>query len=295
MLRQTGAMNYMLIYRKGSKSRALFQHFTRSSFLPRSQAPALICAIMSFLISYLVPRSYLTELFDNPNVWQPLTSVIGFALVFRTNVAYNRYWEAATEAAAMAAKWGDACIETLTFDEMPRRLGDGVAVHDALAHLARRRHFQALLIRRFSLMHAVALQYLRRDDRLEHLTCGGAKTREPFRARAGRSAGEPAASRDQPEWKELEVCGGVTDSERNALEKSPDRVAFMFSAILDQVNNRRADGGVGIDAPILARIYQQISDGSLGFRQARKIEDVPFPFLYTQAITVFLGMLVAHS
>ena len=85
-------MNYMLIYRKGSKSSAIFQHWTRTSFLPRSQAPALICAFISFFISYFVPRDYLTPLFAHPYVFQPLASLIGFALVFRTNVAYNRYW-----------------------------------------------------------------------------------------------------------------------------------------------------------------------------------------------------------
>ena len=200
--------------------------------------------------------------------------------------------EAAGNATQMAAKWGDAIIETMTFDELPRRLGDGAAVHDVLTHVARRRHFQGLLLRRASLMHALALQYLRRDDCLEHLVLSGAKTREPFRTRGGTSTDEPAASRDHPAWKELEVLGGVTDSERRALDTSPDRVGFLFTQILDQINNRRADGGLGVDAPVLSRVQQQISDGMLGFRQARKIEDVPFPFLYTQAITVFLGIFV---
>ena len=42
--------------------------------------------------------------------------VAAFALVFRTNVAYNRYWESCTQAQFMAAKWGDTVALTLGFD-----------------------------------------------------------------------------------------------------------------------------------------------------------------------------------
>merc|ERR1719359_1135939 len=40
--------------------------------------------------------------------------------------------------------------------------------------------------------------------------------------------------------------------------------------------------------PILSRLYQVISDGTLGFSQASKITDTPFPFPYQNIIQLFL-------
>ena len=125
--------------------------------------------------------------------FQPFAYVAAFALVFRTNVAYNRYWECTTSVTLMAAKWGDALVEALTFDELIntnkvrpatiRTRTMGVSPQPILCiqrlegeagekWLEQRRRYQALMVRRFSLMHALALQYLRRDDSLgDQITC----------------------------------------------------------------------------------------------------------------------------
>ena len=39
---------------------------------------------------------------------------------------------------------------------------------------------------------------------------------------------------------------------------------------------------------MLSRYYQLLSDGMLGFRQARKVEDIPFPWPYQQAVSAYL-------
>merc|ERR550537_999437 len=41
-------------------------------------------------------------------------------------------------------------------------------------------------------------------------------------------------------------------------------------------------------APIQSRIYQELSYGMLGWNQARKIADIPFPFPYAQLLTLML-------
>ena len=85
--------------------------------------------------------------------------VAAFALVFRTNVAYNRYWESCTQAAFMAAKWGDTVALVLGFDMFNKPPQN----NDARTH-RQRRLWQALIIHRASLLHALSMQYLRRDD-----------------------------------------------------------------------------------------------------------------------------------
>merc|ERR1719392_125561 len=49
---------------------------------------------------------------------------------------------------------------------------------------------------------------------------------------------------------------------------------------------------IDIPPPIQSRIYQELSNGMLGFNQAMKIADVPFPFPYAQLLLVLLTLYV---
>lgn len=54
------------------------------------------------------------------------------------------------------------------------------------------------------------------------------------------------------------------------------------------IQERRRDNGLAIEAPILTRVYQVLSEGMLGFEQCRKIMDTPFPFPWVQFVTACL-------
>ena len=275
----------MLIYRKGDG----IKYFLRltGSALPKAMLPGLLSAFETFCLG-LLPGDYLDKLLVHPYPFQPFAYIAAFALVFRTNVAMQRFNEANTWTTQVSSRWGDAVVEALAFDELPRGKPESKATS-----LAQRRRFQALMLRRFSLMHALGLQYIRRDRVLSHLTrAGGVSAPHPW---VPGQFGTPlhqgeriVATRDMREWRELEVLGGVTASELAMLENSPDRVNTIFTTIVHLCVQRRGDGGLGVDAPVLSRLYQVACDGMLGFRQARKLEDIPFPFPYVQAIEVFL-------
>ena len=49
----------------------------------------------------------------------------------------------------------------------------------------------------------------------------------------------------------------------------PHRLCTPATQLVREINERRADGGVWVDAPVLAQLYRVMSDGMLGFRQAR--------------------------
>jgi len=89
-------------------------------------------------------------------------------------------------------------------------------------------------------------------------------------------------------WPPLPVLGGVSSEEALDLEFSEDRVSTLFALVLRHLNERRLAGGLWADAPVLSRVFQVLSDGNLGFRQARKIEDVPFPWPYAQMVAFLL-------
>ena len=84
----------MRIYRKGDGWRLLFQ--LTGSAIPRSMLPGLFSAVVTCLIDVIVPKDYLREIFQHPYPFQPFAYITAFALVFRTNVAYNRFQEAAS-------------------------------------------------------------------------------------------------------------------------------------------------------------------------------------------------------
>ena len=86
----------------------------------------------------------------------------------------------------------------------------------------------------------------------------------------------------------LPVLGGLDEREKVMLETHPDRVYFLYSLILGQFNARRVVGGLGAEAPVYTRVQHVMSDGMLGFMQARKIEDTPFPFPYAQLLACML-------
>ena len=63
------------------------------------------------------------DVFKHPYVYQIYTFVLGFIMVFRTSLAYSRFWEGRTELETMSAKWGDAALISVVFDNASK---DGV-------------------------------------------------------------------------------------------------------------------------------------------------------------------------
>jgi hypothetical protein len=81
-------------------------------------------------------------------LWQIYTFVLGFVLVFRCNLAYQRFWEGRTCLELMSSKWSDAALQTVIFDNVANK-----SEVDRLA-------FRARMLSLFSLLHATALAKL---------------------------------------------------------------------------------------------------------------------------------------
>ena len=70
-----------------------------------------------------------------------------------------------------------------------------------------------------------------------------------------------------------------------------DTVQLVSAMIIREIGHRRQDGGLNVDAPVLSRLFQVISDGHLAYSQCRKIRDCPFPFPYSQLSILLLYLL----
>ncbi len=335
------ATTHMLLYRKACLGLPLLLRYFGSA-LPRALFPATFSTILAVLFEFLLPHALLESFFDHPYPFQVFAYIVSFALVFRTNIAYQRYWEMRSSVVNMSSKWGDAVALALAFEEnswakamaatataeksrrsrtttslpavpLPApveltaqpsdgQLASSLASDDGLSSiietpeaLAARRS-QAHLVHRMSLVHALALQYLRRDNSLSNLS-------DPTDSDDGRGGRAPAdglltelfGDHDDPQRHErfidanpLPVLGGVSKAEASALRAADDRVAFVYGLLLTDVQQRRGLGGLESEAPVFSRVHQMFSDGYLGYTQAKKTEDTPFPFPYAQILAFML-------
>ena len=167
------------------------------SALPRAIIPGLMSTMLTVLfLCFLTYRAddgkgYLEQLYAHPYPYAVFVHVVGFALVFRLNVSYNRYWDGIMNLRQMSCQWGNAAVEVLSFD-CHSKPGQEVT-------LETRALFFALVVHRFSLLHALACSHLRREVRLGNrpaapldLSIGGAVYAES--ARVGSQAGQADAT-----------------------------------------------------------------------------------------------------
>ena len=93
----------------------------------------------------------------------------------------------------------------------------------------------------------------------------------------------------------LAVLGGVSDAEIEMLQRARGPVAkqALCSMWLQEFISREfAQGALGTTAPpIISRLFQFVSDGTLGYNQARKVAYIPFPFPHTQLTTFYVVII----
>lgn len=133
------------------------------SAFPRALPFSLLSALLAGLL-----RAYASEAVDSqlrhPYPYQAFAFIVGFMIVFRSNLGYQRYWEGRTSLTLMTSKLTDAVVQVLTFDQ--GTLPDAPTPDQAEAAS----RFRDNIVHLVSLLHAVALQTLREDYDMENLT-----------------------------------------------------------------------------------------------------------------------------
>ena len=127
------------------------------SVLPRSVPWAVLAAAEAAIMTSLG-----WDMLDYHNTWHHPYSlhvfgmVLGFTLVMRIQIAYQRFWEGATQCHQAAAKWGDAAMQCFAFDEASADAWSDEAIS-----------FRMQIVHFASLMNAVALTNVRQDEEME--------------------------------------------------------------------------------------------------------------------------------
>jgi len=86
----------------------------------------------------------------------------------------------------------------------------------------------------------------------------------------------------------LPVIGGVSIAERQILRKQHDQLTTILSWVTQEIVARIKEGGLRMPPPILTRLLQELSNGMLGYNQAYKMVERPFPFPYVQVVFMLL-------
>lgn len=143
----------MIVYDPGrfGVSRSLWR--LKGCVFPRAAlmalGPSLVTLILSSIIQATVDRADIEEQASSDTLLRlhaTFTWVFGFVLVFRTGVAWNRYWEGATQMKVMSCEWYDACAEIINFVQV-----GGKSTNET-------KGYQGACVRLFSLLHCLALQ-----------------------------------------------------------------------------------------------------------------------------------------
>jgi hypothetical protein len=93
------------------------------------------------------------------------------------------------------------------------------------------------------------------------------------------------------------VVGGVSDAEIEILQAARGplaKVALCTMWLQEFISREYMAGSTGpVAPPIISRLYHFVSEGMLGYNQARKIAYIPFPFPHAQITTLFILVVVS--
>jgi predicted membrane chloride channel (bestrophin family) len=194
-------------------------------------------------------------------------------------------WEGIGLLLNMRSKWVDAFTQVISFDD-PSTVDKSAGIDPPVTE------FRVLVAHLFSLLHACAVLEVKKCWDVRCLVDSSAA---PV---ADTSGGSMWLRTMIPWWRvslydseerhrhiQAEVLGGLGEREEEELAGlGASWVEFMHLRIVRVLADRIANGGLRMPAPILSRIFQELSIGTLMCTGAQKIAQVPFPFPFYEMV-----------
>lgn len=224
--------------------------------------------------------------------FQALAAGVTFAVVFRTQLAWNRYWEAVTQLHFMYSKYADAFQQFYAFAEVTKKIARKAGDEDKVELVEEK---QRRLRGNFALLSAFSADRLSNGDnqRMEEVHSHRIRSRAAMRVDKewkGFSLPDMVErseyQRSQTHDKVYVVFDRPTREQLEVLSRTFDTVStVMYWIIWDLVDITKE---LDVAPPIQSRMYQELSNGMLGFYNCLKIADVPFPLPYAQLLGLLL-------
>lgn len=181
----------------------------------------------------------------------------------------------------MTTKWIHAFEFIIAFERVSERLNGR---HPDHAKLRQR------LLHHFSLMCSVALSGLTAGDyceidweKLQPVHPEREDLQWRGRLLTGAKQGKMSAMLSSGDF---HIFNPVTDEEKYELTLASDRTALISMWICEDLARAVRTKLISTPAPIVARAYQEVSNGMLGLNQAAKILVIQFPFPFAQMLSL---------
>ncbi len=231
----------------------------KGSVFPRALRVAVPCGALGSLAKVLsnmelIQLSGSHAPLTEHAAWAGFSFLVGFLVVFRTSQAYSRFCDGVCCIHQMRAEWYGACSAIVAFCRASRANRRQVDV------------FQQVIVRLFSILHAVALAQVEDFD------------------------GSNLEDVDAFTF-ELLDAGSLDEQSLRALKRARFKVELVHQWIQCHVVDNIGTGVLNIPPPLLSRTFQEIAIGMGAFHQALKVSRIPFPFPYVQACN---GALALH-
>eukprot|EP00930_Biecheleria_cincta_P054837 TRINITY_DN4122_c0_g1_i3.p1 TRINITY_DN4122_c0_g1~~TRINITY_DN4122_c0_g1_i3.p1 ORF type:complete len:472 (-),score=57.75 TRINITY_DN4122_c0_g1_i3:198-1613(-) len=220
---------------------------------------SLLSSLFGMMLKLLEQHGHIDlddwNMFTEGSIYGSFTFVLGFTLVFRTSQGYGRYVLAAKSMIALRVQWLDACASLIAFSKCSRRPEPESVV------------FEQLLIRLFSMLHAVALEELATMEN------------ENF----------PVLDMEGLDQNTLQPLTEMESKRRGSHESRKTELIYQWIKLYTVQCAK--SGILPIPAPILSRVFQMIGDGLVMYNDIIQVSSWPFPFPYAQLSAV---MIILH-
>lgn len=273
----------------------------KGSVFPRSSAYAFVSAAIALaLLLHFRSQGYedadLESLIQHPFAVQIYAICLGFVIVFRTTIALGRYWEGMTHFETMASKWVDAYMQICAFVNASLKCwAVGTLQHEELLEMKSR------LLHWFTLLCSTAVDVMQGEEandiciedwRVVPLKQAREVASRPLHSSSESSSSLLGSSDEKHPGKfgneDIVILGAISPEEMELLHRSSDKVLLIVEWIVEEISMQIVKGRMKIPPPILSRVYQELSNGMLGFNQGMKIAAIPFPFPFAQMLSLLL-------
>mmetsp|Transcript_42352 Transcript_42352/g.111539 ORF Transcript_42352/g.111539 Transcript_42352/m.111539 type:complete len:644 (+) Transcript_42352:63-1994(+) len=266
------------------------------------------------------PESFEWFAIHHASGFSMFATILGWCIAQRTGMAMARYDEGTASVLQMAAKW--SCALNLLNGYVNSVLSAKEPAEEEAAALLR---FRTRAAHWFSCLSALAFQSLQCQDeeddedpfeflvpynfvnharktrcvrtRRSSTTLRASELEEEILSKSMETvnfltkSGHITQLRSQPT---MHVIGNLTYQERLQLEPlcPEDRVFRVSAWLVELVIMEHQMGRLMTHAAVLSRVFQELSDGMLGYNQACKIAFIPFPFPFAQLMTLVITLWV---
>jgi len=218
--------------------------------LTKAMVWSVPCSLIAMTISLVRTHVFEWEVMANSGMGAlsaGYMAVLGFLLVFRTQIGYSRFWDGASYLQTIRAGWFNVCSSCFAFCSAKEEQKHNVRV------------LQHQLVRLTSMLYCAALQEL--------------------------------CQMNDPNFELIEL-NGLEEAPLVWIKEKPEKCEIVMQWIQRLIVDNHNAGTINIAPPILSRVFQELANGIIDVSYARRIKAVPFPFPYSQAISI---MLLIHS